>query len=269
MSNSSATTAWIDTHTHLDYEYPGQSEGYLERARNAGVMGFVSIGADLNHWDQIKIIAERNLDVAFTVGIHPNDAQLFDETVAKKIESYLEHPKCVALGEIGLDYHYKEPLPKVQHEAFEQQFAIAKKHQKPIVVHSRQGEEDLLQLLKNGLRSSDVGANGPGVIHCFSGTLPFAKACLDLGFYISFSGILTFKNAQEVREVAQYAPLDRILVETDAPYLAPMPHRGKPNESMFLPYTGQRLAELRGLTTAEMAKITTQNAKACFRWELN
>lgn len=260
---------WIDTHTHLDYDYPGDAEGYLTRARDAGVKGFISIGANRDHWEKIRDLAERHEDVVFTVGIHPNDAQVFNPSVAQEMRTFLAHPKCVALGEIGLDYHYKEPLPQIQKDAFQDQFELAQEFGKPIVIHSRLGEEDLLDLLRKNLgpsatAKSDAQKKSPGVIHCFSGTKPFAQACLELGFYISFSGILTFKNAQEIRDVAKLTPLDRILVETDAPYLAPVPYRGKPNESMFLPHTGNLLAEIKGLSREEMASATTQNARQCF-----
>jgi TatD DNase family protein len=174
------------------------------------------------------------------------------------------HPKCRAIGEIGLDYHYDHSPRDIQKSALKLQLDLARQLGLPVVIHSRDGEEDLLQALTDYSKQLTTGSI-PGIIHCFSGTVAFGQACLDLGFYISFSGILTFKKADEVRTAAQLFPLDKILVETDAPFLAPIPHRGRKCEPSMVRLTALKLAELKGISFEEVARTTTANSKRVFR----
>lgn len=257
----------FDTHAHLDYEYEGAVGGYIDRALAKGVSRILTVGANAAHWSQLRQWSEEitKLDIYFSVGTHPHDATQFDDALENEMIPYLAHPRCKALGEIGLDYHYDHSPRTVQMQVCERQLALAHTKSKPVIIHSRMGEDDLHGLLKNHVKALGGGhLENPGVIHCFSGSVDFARKCLDLGFYISFSGIVTFKKAEEVREAAKLVPLDRMLIETDAPYLAPVPHRGHTNESSYLVHTAQFLADLKAVPLPELARATTANAMALF-----
>jgi TatD DNase family protein len=201
-------------------------------------------------------LAERRPEVVATVGVHPHEASTVDDTLAGALAELAAHPAVVAVGEIGLDYHYDHSPRAVQVDVFRRFVALARQVRKPIVVHTREAPGETLDVLESS-EARDVG----GIIHCFSEDLDFARRALDLGFDISFSGIVTFKSARAVQEVARFAPEDRILVETDAPYLAPVPLRGKPNEPAYIVHTAARLAELRGIPLERLAEITTANAR--------
>lgn len=248
----------IDTHCHLDPQYlPQGPDEVLARAREAGVVGFVCVGVgqDLAPARAAIELASRRDDVVAAIGFHPHDARALDDDLYAELSQLVRHPKVVAVGEMGLDYHYDHSPRHVQAEAFRRQIALAREVGKPIVVHTREAAEDTLAILEEeGAR--DVG----GIIHCFSEDLVFATRAFDLGFDVSFSGIVTFKNAQSVREVAKVAPLDRILVETDSPYLAPVPMRGKRCEPAYVVHTARCIAELRGIPFEELARATTENA---------
>jgi TatD DNase family protein len=255
--------AIVDTHCHLDPHYfPDGPDAVMARARAAGVVGFVvvGVGRDLAPARAAVALAEAHPErVAATVGVHPHDATMLDDFVHAELASMAARPEVVAVGEIGLDYHYDHSPREVQRGVFARLIALARGVKKPIVVHTREAAEDTLEILAaEGAR--DVG----GVIHCFSEDRPFAERALDLGFYVSFSGIVTFKNTRAVQEVAAWAPLDRILVETDSPYLAPVPMRGKPCEPAYIAYTAARVAELRGMDAAALADATTSNAERRF-----
>jgi TatD DNase family protein len=265
----------VDTHAHLDYDYPFSTEDYLRRAAAVGVHAIVSVGAARDNWSKVQGFANsfQGTDglpsIYFSVGIHPHDASTFDGTIAEEMRLFAKDPRCVAIGEVGLDYHYDHSPRDIQKTACWDQLLLALDLKKPVIIHSRDGEEDLLTLLQEYTKrwralDPDKRSAHPGVIHCFSGSMAFGRACLDLGFYLSFSGILTFKKAEEVREVALLTPLERLLVETDSPYLAPLPHRGKQNESAFVVETARRLADLKGLGLPELARATTANARALF-----
>jgi TatD DNase family protein len=256
--------AIVDTHCHLDSQYfPDGAADVLSRASAAGVTGFVVIGVgrDLGPARAAVSIAAAHPDrAAASVGVHPHDATTLDDAVFAELAVLAASPHVVAVGEIGLDYHYDHSPRDVQRAAFARLIGLARTVKKPIVVHTRLAAADTLALLESeGAR--DVG----GVIHCFSEDRPFAERALDLGFDVSFSGILTFKSARSVHEVAAWAPLDRILVETDSPYLAPVPMRGKPCEPAYVTYTARRLAEIRGVDMAAIAEATTANAERRFR----
>jgi TatD DNase family protein len=256
----------VDTHCHLDPSYfPAGPDDVMARAHAAGVVGFVVIGVgnDLAPARAAVALAKRLPDrVGASVGIHPHDAVSLDDAALAELTALAADPAVVAVGEIGLDYHYDHSPRDVQRRTFARLVALAREVKKPIVVHTREAAEDTLALLASeGAR--DVG----GVIHCFSEDRPFAERALDLGFDLSFSGIVTFKTATSVHEVAAWAPLDRVLVETDSPYLAPVPMRGKPCEPAFVAHTARRVAELRGIPLEELAAATTINAERRFRRE--
>ncbi|HRH01078.1 MAG TPA: TatD family hydrolase [Polyangiaceae bacterium] len=253
----------VDTHCHLDPQYlPGGSDDVLARARAAGVRGFVTIGvgSDASAAREAVSLAESRPDVAATVGVHPHDATSLDDALCAELEQLARRPSVVAVGEIGLDYHYDRSPRDAQRATFARLIALARAVAKPIVVHTRSAPADTLDLLEaEGAR--DVG----GIIHCFSEDRAFAARALDLGFDLSFSGIVTFKSAASVHDVAAWAPADRVLVETDSPYLAPVPFRGKPCEPAHLVHTARRVAELRGLSIEALARLTTENAERRLR----
>jgi TatD DNase family protein len=254
----------VDTHCHLDRAYfPAGPDDAIERARGESVVGFVVIGVgkDLEPARGALELAGRRPDrVAAVVGVHPHDATTLTEELYADLAPMAADPRVVAVGEIGLDYHYDHSPRDVQRAAFARLVALARQVAKPIVVHTREAAEDTLAVLEaEGAR--EVG----GVIHCFSEDKAFAARALDLGFDLSFSGIVTFKSARSVRAVAAWAPLDRILVETDSPYLSPVPLRGKPCEPAYIVHTARRVAELRGLSLEELATATTANARRRFR----
>ncbi len=248
----------VDTHCHLDATYyPAGPDEALDRARAAGVSAFVVIGVgdDLSAPRAAAEKAERYADVWASVGLHPHDARVMSDAWVDELERLASARRVVAVGEIGLDYHYMHSTKEQQLSTFRACIALAKRVSKPIVVHTREAAADTLDVLESeGAR--DVG----GIIHCFSEDLAFAKRALDLDFDLSFSGIVTFKSAKAIHEVAAWAPADRIMVETDSPYLAPVPFRGKPCEPAHVVYTARRVAELRSVPFEELARQTTENA---------
>ncbi len=252
----------IDTHCHLDGK-PGTDqapEAWLGRARAAGVIGFVAVGVgSVARARHAVSLAEQEPDVVAAVGLHPHDAASWDAASDADLIALLGHERVVALGEIGLDYHYDRAPRETQQAVFRHFVGVARAAKKPIIVHTRSAPDDTLAILREE-GAQDVG----GVIHCFSEDRAFAAAALDLGFELSFSGILTFKGAGAIEEVAAWAPEDRLLVETDAPYLAPVPHRGRRCEPAFVRHTAARLAELRRVSPERIAEVTTANARRRF-----
>jgi TatD DNase family protein len=251
----------FDTHCHLDAEYfPAGADEVLARARSVGVERFAVIGVgSLEAARGAAELAEGRDDVVATVGVHPHDAKTLDEALEGELRALLGRARVRALGEVGLDYHYDHSPRDVQREVFRRMVALARSVKKPLVIHTRSAPGETLAVLE-GEGAREVG----GIIHCFSEDVGFAKRALDLGFYLSFSGILTFKNAHAVHEVARMAPADRILVETDSPYLAPVPMRGRPCEPAYVVHTARRLAELRGTSFADIETLTTENAARAF-----
>jgi len=251
----------FDTHCHLDAShFPDGADDVLERARSAGVGHFTVIGVGSLETARAAVaLAERRSDVTATVGVHPHDASTLDPALESELGELLTRERVRALGEVGLDYHYEHSARDVQREVFRRMVALARSARKPLVIHTRSAPDETLEILEaEGAR--DVG----GIIHCFSEDRRFATRALELGFYLSFSGILTFKNAHAIHDVARFAPADRILVETDSPYLAPVPLRGKKCEPAFVVHTAKRLAELRGVPLGEMETATTENAARVF-----
>lgn len=247
----------IDTHCHLDPSYfPEGAEETLSRARSAGVTGFVCIGVgSLEQTKSALQLAQRRPDVWATVGVHPHDAAAHDAALDTALQELAQEPRVVAIGEIGLDYHYDHSPREKQQQVFRHYIALARQLKKPIVIHTRNAAEDTLRILREE-KAADVG----GIIHCFSEDKAFAEQALELGFDLSFSGIVTFKKAAEIQEVAAWAPADRILVETDSPYLAPVPLRGKRCEPAYVLHTARFVANLRGVGLEELSQITTENA---------
>ena len=254
----------VDTHCHLDPQYfPTGPDEVLARARAAGVEGFVviGVGTDLAPARAAVALARRIPERASAaVGVHPHDAITLDDAAYDELATLAASPEVVAIGEIGLDYHYDHSPRDVQRKTFARLVGLARELGKPIVIHTRNAPADTLEILeREGAR--DVG----GIIHCFSEDRPFAEKALDLGFDLSFSGIVTFKSSLSVQQVARWAPLDRILVETDSPYLAPIPLRGKPCEPAYVVHTARRVAELRGIAFEALAEATTANAERAFK----
>jgi TatD DNase family protein len=253
----------FDTHCHLDDPHLLADLGaVLNRAHEAGVRRIVTIGCanDVTSVMSALEIARRHPDrISATVGVHPHDAKHLDETLCGAIRDAAADPLVVAIGETGLDLHYDHSPRAAQEEAFRKQIAIAKELGKPLVIHTRSAPKETLQILREE-QARDVG----GIIHCFSEDAAFAASALDLGFVSSFSGIVTFKRAVAVQEAARKQPADAILVETDAPYLAPVPKRGKRNEPAYVTHTASWIAELRGEDPAALAEATYENALRIF-----
>ena len=251
----------FDTHCHLDERsFPSGADEVLGRARSAGVGYFAVIGVgSLEAARGAVELAEKRADVFATVGVHPHDAKTLDAELETELGALLGRERVRALGEVGLDYHYDHSPRDVQADVFRRMVALARSTKKPLVIHTRSAADDTLAILE-GEGAREVG----GIIHCFSEDRRFAERALNLGFYLSFSGIVTFKNAHSVHDVARFAPADRVLVETDSPYLSPVPLRGKKCEPAFVVHTAKRLAELRGIGLAELETLTTENAARAF-----
>ncbi len=245
----------VDTHCHLDNEqFESDREAVIERARNAGVERMMAIGTGNGPPDlEVAVrLADAYPFLYATVGVHPHDASKATEETFERLRELLRHPKVLALGEIGLDYHYDFSPRDVQREVFERQIDLAKEAGKPIVIHTREAWADTLSVLR-------ALWQGEGIMHCFTGDEAQAREALECGFYLSFGGVLTFPKAESVREAARITPEDRLLIETDCPYLAPVPHRGKRNEPALIAETARRLAEVRGVTLDDIARVTTAN----------
>jgi TatD DNase family protein len=261
---TSLIVMFVDSHAHLDgKQFESDREQVIARARAAGVQTIVAIGNG-DGPEQVDcgiLLAEKYDFIYATLGIHPHEARLADEAAYQNMERLAKHPKVIAWGEIGLDYHYDHSPRDVQRSAFTRQMELAAAAKLPIVIHCRPSEgsenawEDCLELIREQWAPNGFG----GILHCFTGNWPQAKRALDLGFMISFAGNLTFPKAQQIRDVALEVPVDRMLIETDSPYLAPVPHRGKRNEPAFVKETARKLGELRGLTTEEVGRQTTRN----------
>jgi TatD DNase family protein len=257
----------IDTHCHLDFEdYAAELPEVLARARTAGVQAFICIGSgsDTSSARGAVALAESQADIWAAVGIHPHDAARMTEADWQELEALGAKPRVVALGETGLDYHYNLSPVDDQQRAYRRFIALGHQLRRPIVSHIRDAHADAQRILEEE-RAQETG----GVIHCFTGGVEEARAYLDLGQMLSFSGILTFKNAEAIRQAAIFAPLDRIMVETDAPYLAPIPYRGKRNEPAYVVETLRLLAHLKGVDVETAAQATTMNALRLFGLETN
>jgi TatD DNase family protein len=246
----------VDSHCHLDFE--GMEENLpaiVARAGEAGVGLMVSISSRVAKFPNLRRIAEENASVFCTVGTHPHNAHEELEVTAEQLVELARHPKCVGIGEVGLDYHYHLSPREAQAANFHVHIAAARRSGLPLVIHSREAEDDTLAILKHEMA---LGQFTP-LLHCFTSKAELAHETVAMGGYVSFSGILTYKTAEDLRQTAAALPLDRIIVETDSPYLAPIPYRGKSNEPAFVVKTLETLARVRGLPVEEMARITTDN----------
>jgi hydrolase, tatD family len=253
----------IDSHCHLDaldYENLHQNiDEVIEKAKARDVKHLLTIGVTLSRFEKQRDALAHRDDVSLACGVHPLDLE--DEPFNyDRLLQLAAHPKVVAVGEIGLDYYYSVDNKALQQEVFAQQVQAANVLNKPVIIHTRAAREDTIRIL----RENDAQKCG-GVLHCFTENLEMAKQGLDLGFYISFSGIITFKNAEEIRAVARQVPLDRLLVETDSPYLAPVPYRGKQNQPAYVHEVCEYVATLKGVSVEEFAQITTQNFERLFK----
>jgi TatD DNase family protein len=246
----------IDSHCHLNYEgLVERQDEVLENARERGVTGFLNISTRQREWSDIIGVAERNPDVWASVGVHPHEADSHPDLGAAALVEGAHHPRVIAIGECGLDYYYDKSDRQAQRERFQAHIEAARQTGLPLVVHTRDAEEDTAEILAEAVTEGGV----TGVLHCFTGSAELAKKALDLGFFISLSGIVTFKNAEDLQHTARKLPLDSLLVETDSPFLAPVPHRGKKCEPAFVADTASFVAELRGEDPERLAEATTEN----------
>lgn len=252
---------FVDSHCHLDRldlkNYQGDLSAALAAARNEGVGHFLTVSVDLADLPALIAIAEAHDDVSFSVGTHPSDVPTDQEPSVEQLCQLAQHPKVVAIGETGLDYHYTTDSASTQQASFIAHIHASKQTHKPLIVHTREARADTIAILRAEKAEQ-------GVLHCFTEDWDTAQAALDLGFYISLSGIVSFANAKELREVAKRLPLDRLLIETDSPYLAPVPYRGKKNEPRYLPSVAKAIAELKGVSIEEVAAITSRNFSQLF-----
>lgn len=252
---------WIDVHTHLNMLEDGVDTS-LKLASENGVAHMITIGTTPEDWPVVSEIAEKNFPrVACTIGVHPHDAQHWTSSAEKELRRYVTLPHVIAVGEIGLDYYYNNSPAAVQLAAFREQMKVAEEAKLPVEIHTRDAEEDTAMVLK------EFKGRVQGLLHCFTSSKHLAEVGIDCGFDISFSGVVTFKNADSLREVVKSMPLDRIHVETDAPFLAPVPMRGKKNQPAYVVHTAEKVSQLRGMPLIELAEATRANARRLFpRW---
>lgn len=252
----------IDSHCHLEYEgLVEQRQEVLSRARAAGVGGFLNISTRQREWANVIGTAEQEPDVWASVGIHPHEADAHADLGMAVLLKAAAHPKVIAIGETGLDYYYDKSDRQVQQDLFRTHITVSRETGLPLIVHTRDAEEDTARIIAEEMEKGAF----PALIHCFTASAEFGRYMLQLGLTISLSGIVTFKNAKDLQEIAKELPEDRILVETDAPFLAPVPHRGRTCEPAFVADTATFVADLRGITPAELHKVTTRNFHALFR----
>lgn len=251
----------IDSHCHLQYKgLVEDQQGVLERARAAGVQGFLNISTRESEWGDVVATAQREPDVWASVGIHPHEADAHEDLGREVLMAATRQDKVIAIGETGLDYYYDKSDRDVQKALFRMHIGVARETGLPIIIHTRDAEDDTAAILADEMEKGAF----PALIHCFTASAEFGQKMLDLGLTISLSGIVTFKNAKELQEVAKTVPAGRLLVETDSPFLAPVPHRGKSCEPAFVRNTAEFIADLRGETLEELAASTTRNFHALF-----
>lgn len=257
----------IDTHCHINFgSYDDDRDAVIARAAEAGVDRIINPAVDLETSRAVLALCDRYPGLYAAVGIHPNDTADFTTTTLDTIAELASHPKAVAVGEIGLDYYWDKNPKAKQFEAFEAQLALAERFDLPVIIHNRDASEDVIRILESWVSSLPETLKArPGVLHSFSGSMAIAERALAAGFYLGFTGPITFKKADETRAIAARVPASRLLVETDGPFLTPTPYRGKRNEPAYIPYIVERLATLHLMDTDEMARITTENAERLFK----
>jgi len=252
----------IDTHTHIDMPDFEDVNLIIKNAKDAGVEKLIIPAANRDSFERILKISDANENVYCALGIHPTEFETIEDKDFDAIIEMSKNPKVVGIGECGLDYYWEKSPEKIiaQKEVFLRQILIAKQFKKPLIVHDREAHKDSFDLITTHITNGEI----PVIMHCFSGSVEFANECLKKGFYIALGGVVTFKNAKKAHEVAKIVPLDRLLVETDAPYLTPEPYRGKRNEPAYVKFAAQRIAELREVSFEVIANATTQNAERVF-----
>ncbi len=247
----------FDSHAHYtDKAFNDDRNILLDSLKGSGICGIINCGADLESSKASLLLAEKYDYMYFSAGVHPEEVTDLPVDYIEKIKNMAEHEKCVAIGEIGLDYYWTKETKELQKKVFIGQILLAKELDLPVIVHSRDAHEDTLNILKE--------YKPTGVLHCFSGSVETAKEILNLGMYIGFGGALTFKNARKAIEVAEMLPLDCLLLETDCPYMAPVPHRGKRNDSSLIPFVAEKFAEIRGIEPQDVINKATENTKSLF-----
>jgi TatD DNase family protein len=243
----------VDSHCHLDFpDFAAERDAVIARARNAGIGTMLTIGTRLDEFPGVRAIAEAYPDVWCSVGAHPHEAADHAATTAADLAALAGHERVVGIGETGLDYHYDHSPRGIQETVFRAHIAASRASRLPLIIHAREADDDVARILREE-------GPPPGVLHCFSSGRALAEAALDLGFYISISGIVTFRNAEELRDIVRDVPLDRLLIETDAPYLAPVPYRGRRNEPAYVAATAACVAALKGVEPDQLAAVTTDN----------
>ena len=252
----------VDSHCHLDFpQLAERLPDVLARAKAAGVGRLVTISTHVARFSRYRALAEKHEDIFFTVGTHPHNAAEEPDVPAAEIVRLSAHPRCVAVGEAGLDYHYDNSPRDVQRRVFRTHIAAARESGLPLVIHARDADADMISILTEEMGQGAFTA----VLHCFSSSRKLAEVGVELGFYVSFSGILTFRRSEELRDIAGAVPPERLLVETDAPYLAPEPHRGHPNEPAYVAHTARVLANVTDISSEALADLTTRNFYRLFR----
>jgi TatD DNase family protein len=255
---------FIDSHAHIDGpEFDADRDEVIERAHAAGVSVILNVGTGDPHsgaFERAVELGKKHSSVYTAIGTHPHDARLYDDAAEQTIKTLIQNERVVAWGEIGLDYHYDNSPRDVQVAVFKRQLQAARACELPIIIHTREAEAETIEILQTDY----AGAERRGVFHCFSGSMDLARRALELDFMISFSGIVTFKKADELREIAKQVPLDRLLIETDCPFLTPVPHRGKRNEPQYVVEVARCLAGIHNLEIEEIARITSENFQRLF-----
>ncbi len=256
----------IDSHAHIDGpEFDADRDEVIQRALDAGVATILNVGTGDPHSGVLEraiALAEKHAHVYAAVGTHPHDAKLYNDTAEERIKGLInQSARVIAWGEIGLDFHYDNSPRDAQRDAFRRQLRAAREVSLPVIIHTRDAEDETIDIL----RSEWAGSGLPGIMHCFAGSSSLAARAIEIGFLISFSGIVTFKKAEALRSVAKEVPVERLLVETDCPYLAPMPYRGKRNEPAYVVEVARCLADVRGISLGEISQITTENFSTLFR----
>ncbi len=251
----------IETHCHLDYLKDLTTEEIIKKSSDLNIEKIITIAVDPGNLKSVRDLVTKHDNVYGTQGVHPHDAKDFNSSVKQEIEDHINDSKIVAVGEIGLDYHYNNSPVKEQRQAFEQQLQIAVDHNKPVVIHTRDADDDTIDILKNFTNS----LKGNGVIHSFTSSLDLAQFCLNEGFHLGFNGIITFKKAENVREVLKNTPLERILLETDSPFLTPDPYRGRENAPYYLPFIAEKVAEVLEINIDQVLQQTKLNSLNLFK----
>ena len=255
---------FVDSHAHIDgEEFDGDRDEVIARAHAAGVSLILNVGTGDPHsgtFERAVALGKSHESVYTAIGTHPHDARLYDDAAEQKIKNLINNEHVIAWGEIGLDFHYDNSPRDIQVEVFKRQLRAARECDLPVVIHTREAEDETIEILKNEYD----GAERRGVFHCFSGSMDLARRAIEIGFMISFSGIVTFKKAEELREIAKQVPVDRLLIETDCPYLTPIPYRGKRNEPAYVVEVARCLAGLHGVELEEMGRITSENFNRFF-----